>query len=244
MRSGIAGLGACVVLACSPLHAAGEDVVATLLGHEITGVDIADPSDGASPVPRLFERIWLPLSRHYIDENGLAATKAELGEAAAYHREFDRKDRDQRARKLQELEERLAGEGIEARERAWLEEFRAVLQRLARRDAEIDLEPPLDPSREAGQLAPWIETWKLNRAIYERYGGVVALTRLGPDPRGARAALIADYERRGLLEFADAVLRARLFEWLEAPPSMPIPPGDVDFTPYWRRTIPPSYFPD
>ena len=86
--------------------------------------------------------------------------------------------------------------------------------------------------------------WKLNGAIYARYGGVVTLTGIGPWPHGARAALIADYERQGLLEFAEAGLREDVYAMLQQPPSMVVPPDLVDFTPYWKRPVPPSYFPD
>ena len=125
-------------------------------------------------------------------------------------------------------------------ERARLEDFRSTLLRLAVDDEE--LQPASGDAR--ALVGPWVESWKMNRAIYERYGGVVALTALGPTPHGARAALIADYERRGLLEFADAALRERVYAMLRQPPSVVVPPDRVDFTPYWKRPIPPSYFPD
>ena len=140
--------------------------------------------------------------------------------------------------------QRLAGGGLEEAERAWLEEFRATLLRLARSDAESDRAPPANPERETAQHAHWIEMWKMNRALYEQYGGIVALTRSGPYPHGARLALIVDYERRGLLRFSDAQLRERLFALLATRPQMTLAPGQVDFTPYWKKSIPPSYYPD
>ena len=84
----------------------------------------------------------------------------------------------------------------------------------------------------------------MNEALYEEYGGVVALTRFGHDPHGARAALLKDYERRGLLRIADPLLRDQVMAVLDAKPSMTVAPEDVDFTPYWKRPIPASYFPD
>ena len=52
------------------------------------------------------------------------------------------------------------------------------------------------------------------------------------------------YERRGLVRFSDPRLREGLFALLTKPPSVPVPPERVDFTPYWKLPIPPSYFPD
>lgn len=231
-------------LALASVPGRGAESVATVLGEEIARAEIASAGDESAQLAWIHNRVWSRVARHYIEQNGLTVTEAELAEAAAYHREFDSKDRAQRMRKLVELNQRLAADDLKAEERARLEEFRAILLRLAQRDAETDRERPPDPGRQAQLLAPRVEMWKLNRVLYEQYGGVVALTRFGPDPQGARAALIADYERRGLLQFSDSGLREGLFARLGERPSMVVPPGQVDFTPYWKRPIPPSYFPD
>jgi hypothetical protein len=224
--------------------AQGPESAATVTGVVITRDELTADPDATSREARLLKLIWPHIAGHYVARHGLAATPAEIEEALAYHREFERKDRAQRARKLEELEHRLTADGLGAEERAWLQEFQATLQRLALYDLEQDRMPPQDREQLRALVAQWVEAWKMNRAIFERYGGVVALSRIGPSPHGARAALIADYERRGLLEFADAGLRERVYAMLEHPPSMVVPPDRVDFTPYWKRPIPPSYFPD
>lgn len=234
----------CGVLALVPSCGLGAEEVATVLGQGIDRAELDQARDEVDQTRKFLDLVWARVSRHYIEQNRLTASDAEVSEVLAYHREFERKDRIQRARKLEELNQRLAAEGLADKERAHLEEFRAVLRRLAQRDAENDRNPPSDSGREGKLLAPWIEMWKLNRALYERYGGVVALTRSGPDPRGAHLALIEDYERRGLIRFFDARLRERLHERLATRPSIVMAPGEVDFTPYWKRPILPSYFPD
>jgi len=240
-----AGLGFCTALALvHPAVLRAEDV-AHVLGVAIDRSELsAAEGDPAAALGKLYDRVWNAVSRHYIEQNGLAATGAEIAEALAYHREFERKDRAQRARKLEELDRRLAAGELADGERARIEEFRATLARLAQSDLESDRAPPPDPERQAAQHAQWIEIWKMNRALYEQYGGIVALTRFGPFPHGARVALLEDYERRGLLRFSDAQQRERLFALLATRPSMVLAPGQVDFTPFWKRPIPPSYFPD
>jgi hypothetical protein len=222
----------------------GAETLAVVLSQVITRDEIAATEGEQARDIKLYDLVWRRVSRHYIDVQGLAATPAEIAEAVEYHREFAARDRVQRARKLVELDERLEGDGLKSDERARLEEFRKVLTRLAHHDAEQDRLPPPDPERQGQLLIPWIEQWKMNKALYEQYGGIVALTRFGPDPHGARAALMADYERRGLVRFSDAAQRERVFAWLDRRPSMVTRQADVDFTPYWKRPIPPSYFPD
>ncbi len=221
--------------------AARADPVAIVAGAAIDGADIAPAGTVAARAARLRDRVLEKVLRHYVAERNLAATPGEVAELRDYHQEFDRRDRAQRTRKLEELNARLAQDALPDAERGRLEEFRAVLLRLAAQDAASDREPPGDTSAAA---AAYVEWWKVNKALHEQYGGAVGLTRDGPVAQGAYAALVADYERRGLVRFLDPELRAALMTVLAEPPGTPVPPAGVDFTPYWKRPIPPSYFPD
>jgi hypothetical protein len=229
---------------CAAAPAQNPEVVATVLDATITRSNLAAVTDDRPRARKLLALIWDHIAPHYIAHRGLEATDAEIAELAAYDKRFETMDRSQRARKLDELDQRLRDEALDADERAYMQEFRATLQRLARHDAEREKEPRADPEKQAAGYAAWIEMWKMNKAIYEEYGGVVARTRFGPDPHGARAALLRDYEERALLSIADTVLRAEVRATLAAKPLNVIPPDQVDFTPYWKRPIPPSYFPD
>jgi len=245
LRSGSLVVLVFALLAALPA-ARAADAVALVAGHPIERSALAGPAGEAGEdgeAGRLLVLLWQLAAAHYVETHGLGATDAERAEFIAYHQAFDRHDRAQRTRKLAELDARLAAADLAASERTWLEEFRAVLQRLARYDAEADLAPAQEAERIAALAAPWIEAWKLNRAIQERYGGVVALTLAGPVPYGARAALVRDYEQRGIVRFEDAGLRERLYRLLDTPPSTVVPADAVDFTPYWQRPIVPSYFP-
>jgi hypothetical protein len=127
--------------------------------------------------------VWEKIYPHYIEEQSLTATAGDIAEFVAYHTEFERKDRLQRARKLEELNGRLAAGDLGSDERLRLEEFRKILVRMAERDAQSELVPADSPRN----YAPWIEFWKANGALYRQYGGTVAATASGPVAHGARA---------------------------------------------------------
>ena len=231
-------------LMCAVAAAQEPEPVATVLGEFITRDDLTAETDDRPQARKLLALIWGHVAPRYVSSRGLDATPDEISELAAYDRRFEAKDRAQRARKLDELDERLLDDGLSSDERARLQDFRATLRRLARYDAERDQEAPPDPAQQAAFYKSWIEFWKMNKALYDEYGGVVGLTQFGPDPHGARAALLRDYEQRGFLKIEDAALREEVQATLDARPSVVVPPGGVDFTPYWKRPIPPSYFPD
>src|SRR5262249_48611364 len=137
---------------------------AIVTGAEITRAELESAGEEPAQLALLRDRVWARVYAHYVAERGLSATAEEIAELLAYHREFDRRDRLQRARKLAELNERLARGGLEAAERARLSEFRDVLARLAKREAVNDETAPQDDDDPA-TYAPWIEYWKGNQAL-------------------------------------------------------------------------------
>jgi hypothetical protein len=220
---------------------AADERVASLLGEDIMRGQLVQ--EGRERAREFAALIWPRIARHYVDGHGLNATAAEIAALKAYDDAFGKKDRAQRKRKLAELDQRLKSNDLSPERRAHNEDFRNTLQRLERHDAEADVAPPKpDSAAQAGVYVPWIEMWKMNKALYEQYGGVVALTDFGPDPLGARAAMFADYERQGRLNFYDEPLREQFFAMLAEKPRMVVKPGAVDFTPYWKKPIPSSYY--
>ena len=245
MISRTAAFSLSTLLALTHPPGLGAEEIARVIGVAVDRSELSAAGEGPlAELGTLYDRVWTAVSKHYIEQYGLGATGEEMAEVQGYEREFERRDHAQRARKLEELDRQLAGGGLELAERVRAEEFRAVLTRLAQSDRERDRAPPPDPAGQAMQQVQWIESWKMNRAMYAQFGGVVALTRFGPFPHDARLALLEDYERRGLLQFSDAQLREQLFALLATRPRMTLAPAEVDFTPYWKKPIPPSYFPD
>ena len=180
----------------------------------------------------------------FVAENRLGATSAELERVVAFNRTFERHDRSQRARKLAEIEARLEAGTLRSSERARLEEFRAILVRLASFEADVDagVEPsaPIDEKT----LRAWIETAKLNAALYARYGGSVGVAAHGPYAHGAMRTLILAHIEGGDIRILDPIVAARFSAALDAPPRFLHAEGAPDFTPFWERPIPPSYMPD
>ena len=93
----------------APLGAveAAVESAAKVLGAEITRDELEAAGDATARVARFRDRVWEKIYPHYIEERGLTATAGDIAELVAYHIEFERKDRLQRARKLEELNARL-----------------------------------------------------------------------------------------------------------------------------------------
>ena len=192
----------------------------------------------------LLSHVRAKVARAFVAQNRLDATNAELERLREYNRAFERHDRSQRARKLAELDARLAADTLAPGERERLEAFRTVLVRLARYEADVDsgVEPRVIVDDET--LRNWIEAAKLNAALYAQFGGTVGLAAYGPYAHGAMRALIREHVVRGDVRVLDSNVAALFFAALDAPPRLAHTGGAPDFTPFWERPIPPSYLSD
>ena len=212
----------------------------TVAGSDPIPVDEASLTSGEAPA--WVAEVWQRLARHYIVANGLQATSAELAEVSAYDEAFDRSDRAQRARKLAELESRLADDGLSGPDRAQAAHFRDVLTRLAAHETARDSgDPEAREDRPPRQAI--VEYWKLNVSLHRRYGGEVTRMPFGHFAHGARLAYLREAEANGVVRFAEPRSREIFHEFMGRSGAA-VPQGQEDFTPYWRRPIPPSYFAD
>ncbi len=220
-----------------------EPPVARVFGNELRCSDLRAREPHACAAA-LLRRVHAQVVREFVERNALNATVSELDRLLEYNRAFERHDRTQRARKLAELEARLASDSLAATERERLEAFRDVLARLADYEADVDAgievrEPIADDT-----LRAWVESAKLNALLYSRYGGIVGVAAHGPYAHGALTKLIAEHIERGDVQVLDATIAADLQAALRTPPRMIHKQGKPDFTPFWERPIAPSYIPD
>jgi hypothetical protein len=238
-----------VVLAGGPASAAtpapaaqervdgGARVVATLFGQPQTAGELKLAAGEARAAAELRNRALKIALERFVLENRLEATEADFTAYARFEAEFQRHDRERRKRRLAELEAELGGPAAlhlsEARRKP-LEDERDTLRTLDRHDAERAARPPGDARRVWG---PWISGFKAGKALYERYGGVVGITKFGPEPSGAIVALLRAHEQAGRLQIADPGLRAAFWSLVERPPRLPAKPGSVDFTYYWLKPV-------
>jgi hypothetical protein len=230
-------------MAASAVVARAETVAVARIAGEEVRCTVAQPRERDACAAALLARLRTRAEEAFIVEQDLRATEAELAALEAYNRTFELHDRKQRARKLEDLDARLSRDADPA-ERRQLERFRAVLVRLAAYEADVDAGTEARVEVPVEVLRQWIESAKLERALYARYGGSVGLRAAGPYAHGARAALLADYLGGQGAQLLDADIEQRLQAMLAAPPRLAFRGEAPDFTPFWQRPIPPSYMAD
>ena len=175
----------------------------------------------AQEVARVFE---VPLSAKDLGLSDAASRSA----AAAVLRQRAMKaalDRFVLEHQLQATDEELQVYG------KWNEEFH-------RRQGRADPGHPVTEAQAASRKrvwSQWITGFKANKALYEKYGGRVGLTKFGPEPIGAIEALLRERARSGDLVIADAALAKEFWSWYASQPRRVARPEEIDFTHYWLR---------
>lgn len=180
---------------CSAVDTSSNEspVVATVFEKGITAADVnlqceannkpIIPTNTPStcllrnPLDELRMKILREVRLDYIEKSNLKATDEEIHELQGYQDRFMAQDRIKRQKKLVELDKKLEDPKLSSTEKEKTEKYRTTLLRLASRDKKQD-EMNFKPTAEylRGILVPWIEGWKFNKSVYEKYGGTVSVT--------------------------------------------------------------------
>jgi len=215
---------ATALLLCAAAQAAE---VARVFGKAVSAEDVkwraGEPP--AQAARQLREMALKEAGTRFIAANNLKATPEEIAAYGRWEAQFQQQDRERRAARLAQLEKSSAPSEAERQELD-------VLRQLAKHDANR----PAPSTRVHGW---WIEGYKLKKALYEKYGGRVGITKWGPDPVGATEALLREHEKAGDLVILDAALEREFWDSLAREPRMRASgPEQTDFTYYWLKPPP------
>jgi hypothetical protein len=229
------------LLACG---AARAEEVARIDDKPVLARDIGlgEPATLPAAASALRQRAMKSALQWFIAEQKLGATDADMEAYAKWNEEFLRRDKARRAQRLAQIEAALNKPGIAAAQREQLLRERDTYRQVASRDAEREA-ATRDPGSRQRVWGPWITSFKANKALYEKYGGRVGLTKFGPEPIGALEALLREREKAGALRIFDAALAKEFWGWYAVQPRRRAKPEEIDFTYYWLKPFDELYGP-
>jgi hypothetical protein len=219
-------------------QAPGERVVARVFGKPVTATELrwAQGQPAAEVVAPLRQQVLAVATERFMNANNLYASAEDYEAFGKFDAEFRRVEIARRTGQKGKLEQELARADLDPRKREQLEQQRAVLESLERYDTERAA-MPMDDAAKRRVWGPWISNYKVNKALYDKYGGRVGITKWGPEPVGAIEALLREHERNKEFEILDAALGKAFWEWYAAQPRMPMKPEQVDFGYYWLKPV-------
>jgi hypothetical protein len=212
--------------------------VANVFGKPVTAAELkwAGGQPAAEAVVPLRQRVLSVATERFMAANNLYASDEDYAAFGKFDAEFRRAEIARRKARRGELEQELKRDGLEPRKRQAYEQQLAVLASLEKYEAEREA-MPMDELAKRRVWGPWIANYKVNKALYEKYGGRVGITKWGPEPSGAIEALLREHEKKGEFEILDPELAKAFWDWHAAQPRMPMKAEQVDFGYYWLKPV-------
>jgi hypothetical protein len=120
---------------------------------------------------------------------------------------------------LKELTDRYAAaQGITVTQ-AEKERYAALVREALSKDpavaAELGEETAEDRAARLEIAAAFIKQWKINRALYQQYGGRIGFQRGGPEPLDAYRAFLEERQAAGDFSIEDTALAAQFWRYYE-----------------------------
>lgn len=244
MRSVIAAglvtaLGAtCLAQAESPESKdSAEPAIAVVLGKKIA----------ASDRKRISELILKPLFEQYAKEHKLEPTPEEVDRFVTAS-EIQQKESLKRFRRDHDkLQDELKAPTLSEQERmdkeTQLKQLGNILQSLS---ADKPLSAVEEKQQRAGQRVVaehFVKAWKVNKALYEEYGGRVIFQQAGPEPLDAYRKFLQDQEQKRAFRIDDEEASTAFWKYFKDD-SMHVflkdreKAADAINRPWWMRVTP------
>lgn len=192
MRPWIAALVLLFATFAMPAEQDPTDVIAIVLGEEITVADLAEVGIDSLIGGRLIDK--------FAADNGIAATEEEM---AALTNRLD----DAQRKLLAEFEAERAelAEAVRnAAEPEEREELRGRLEGVQMRMEAMSL-GEIDTDIEWDMAKRWVESWKQLKALFDRYGGRAHYQQVGVQPFDAVKEFLEEQQADGAFTILDPV---------------------------------------
>ena len=139
------------------------------------------------------------LSVSYSRQQGLEATDAEIKQFIARKKEMEARTRKLAEARRVELQKQLQSAGLSEADRTKLEGELKLLDKLLTRAQEADKQAsdPQQVAAETQMARAFIGQWKVNKALYKKYGGRVIYQQGGAEPLDAYYNFFKDAQKAG-----------------------------------------------
>jgi hypothetical protein len=153
------------------------------------------------------------LTDRYADEKGITVTQAEKEVYVRNMRQALQKDRERNAARREELTRKLAAGGLSEAERKALA---SELDTVNRTIEALGRSGPADPeeTKAREQIAgAFIRQWKINKALYQQFGGRIIFQQGGPEPLNAYRRFLEEAQAQGEFRIVNKDLEAAFWRY-------------------------------
>lgn len=157
------------------------------------------------------------LTDRYAAERGIEVQQSEIDAYVAAVARSMAEDRKRRAAERERLAQQLQSGTLTPAERETLSSQLRVLNELAElENADTpggDGESAEDRAAREQIAAAFIRQWKINRALYQQYGGRIVFQQGGPEPLDAYRLFLEENQKQGAFRILDPALEAGFWSY-------------------------------
>jgi len=174
------------------------NVIATVLGTKITAKDKA----------KLSGLIFGALLDQYAKDNKIEPTEGELDAFLLKTEEKEKQNQIKFEQDREKLLEELKSSSLSDRERKQKETHLATIEKILKSQREMKeqtkgMEEQLRPMKRK-MAQQFVRAWKINKALYEKYGGRIIFQQAGPEPLDAYRDFLKEREKQVAFQIFDA----------------------------------------
>jgi len=188
-------------------EATGTNVIAIILGKQIT----------ASEGSKLDGRIFGALLEQYAKENKIEPTEEELDAFVLKTEEKEKQHQIKMQTDRVKLIEELESSSLSDRDREQKASHLKTIENILKTTGEMKektkgMEEQMRPMKR--QMAQqFVKSWKINKALYEHYGGRVIFQQAGVEPLDAYRDFLKEQEKNGAFEILDKQYEAGFWRY-------------------------------
>ncbi len=206
-------------------------VTATVLG---SALQTRDPQE-------LQYLIIQPLLDRYAASQGITVSAEEIADYQTEKKRFMEEDRRRRETRRAELSAKLQAESLDGKQREALSQELDVLEQLAAsdKDQSTDADDPEIKAYAEEIARSFILRWKVNRALYRRYGGRIIFQQAGPEPLDAYRTFLQEQAAQGTFRIFDAALEREFWRYFTNDAMHQFyPPGSAEEARAFEQVLP------
>lgn len=182
-------------------------VIAVVLGKTIT----------AKEKENLNGLIFGALLDKYSKEHGIAPTDDELDTFVRKTEEREKQEHAQLERDSERLRKELKSSSISDRDRKEKESRLQTIESILKTKREINAQAGMNEEqmrRVKRQIAhQFVKSWKVNKSLYEKYGGRVIFQQAGVEPVDAYRDFLKEQEKNGAFRIIDKKYEAGFWQY-------------------------------
>lgn len=151
--------------------------------------------------------IFGALLEQYIKDHNIQPTEEEVDAFINRQEKMESENKERWEQERKDIIKKLELKELTESERKSLASHLETLNRLLKPDLEVEKyrrENPAQVRQSHGEMAKgFIKMWKINKALFDQYGGRVIFQQAGPEPLDAYRSFLKEEEQKGTFKILD-----------------------------------------